>query len=229
MSQLILFLARKNKLLRNLILELSVFFLSNQNQTVLRWKLINGEKTLRTSYPLNSDSIVFDVGGYKGDSTWDIYQKYKCNIYVFEPVREYYKFLKKRFKNSKNIRILGYGLAEKTKYVNIYLSGDATSVYGKSGESEKVKLVNIKDVLQKYKIKSVDLIELNIEGGEYNLLEYLIGKNLIKRFKNIQVQFHNSIENARERRKKIQGSLRGTHKLTYEYPFVWENWSLRNR
>jgi hypothetical protein len=26
------------------------------------------------------------------------------------------------------------------------------------------------------------------------------------------------------RRKSIQDSLKKTHKITYEYPFVWENW-----
>src|SRR3989344_1363689 len=195
MSQLILFLARKNKLLGNLILGLSIFFLSKQNQTVLRWKLINGEKTLRIYYPLNYKSIVFDVGGYLGDSSNDIYEKYKCYVYIFEPVSQYYKILKKRFKKLKKIHILNYGLASRTQYINIHLAEDATSAYGKSTELERVKLVNIKDVLNKYRIKKVDLIELNIEGGEYELLEHLIKTNIIKKFKDIQVQFHNSIEN----------------------------------
>ena|SRR5258708_2890295 len=170
MIQLILFLARKNKLLGNLILELSIFFLSEQSQTVLRWKLINGDKTLRIDYPLNSKSIVFDVGGYLGDSSNDIYGKYKCYIYIFEPVKRYYSVLKKLFSDCKKIYVLNYGLGTKKQYINLHLSDDSTSVYGRSKKLEKVKMIDIKEILDKYIINKVDLMELNIEGGEYELL-----------------------------------------------------------
>lgn len=226
-SRFLLFF-RKNRILASLLLGVGKIFLSKQDQNVLAWKLTNGDKSLRINYPLNSNSVVFDVGGYLGDSSSDIYEKYKCYVYVFEPVQEYYKTIKKRFRNLKKIYVLNYGLAVRTQYINLHLAKDATSEYGKSTKLEKVKLEDVKKVLEKYKIKNVDLIELNIEGGEYELLEYLIYTNLIKKFKDIQVQFHNSIENAEERRNKIQNYLRKTHKLTYEYPFVWENWSLRN-
>lgn len=228
MSQLILLLAKKNKILASLALLLGNIFLSEQNRNVLRWKLINGDKTLRINYPLNSESIVFDVGGYLGDSSSNIYEKYKCYIYIFEPVRQYYSILKKRFSNFKRIYVLNYGIGTKTQHINLHLSEDSSSAYGRSKKLEKVKLVDINEVLDKYNINRVDLIEVNIEGGEYELMEHLIYTNMIKKFEDIQIQFHNSIENAKERRNKIQKSLRKTHKLTYEYPFVWENWSLRN-
>lgn len=228
MFRLIFSIAKKNEPLSGLLLTIGSLFFSKHNQNVLRWKLIDGDKIFRINYPLDSESVVFDIGGYKGDFTWAIYQKYKCNVYIFEPVMEYYEILKKRFKDLEKIRVLDYGLAEKNQYANIYLSGNSTSIYGKFGELEKVKLVDIKDILHKYEIKSVDLTELNIEGGEYNLLEYLINKDLVKKFKNIQVQFHTTVKDANARRQKIQKLLQKTHKLTYEYPFVWENWSLRN-
>lgn len=107
------------------------------------------------------------------------------------------------------------------------MAKDATSEYGVSTKIEKIRLVNINDILDKYKIKVVDLLKLNIEGGEYDLLEYLIETDMIKKFKNIQVQFHRSVNAFEARANRIQQALRGTHKLTYQYPFVWENWSLK--
>lgn len=224
MFQLIISLARKNRILTSLLLVLSNVFLSKQNQNVLRWKLVNGDKLLRINYPLNSESVVFDVGGYIGNWSNDIYEKYECYIYIFEPVQEYYRITKNRFRRVKKIRVLNCGLAARTTYVMLHLAKDATSAYGQSTKLEKVRLANIKDILHRYKIKMVDLVKLNIEGGEYDLLEYLIEADMIKKFKNIQVQFHRSVNDFEERRNKIQKALRKTHKLTYQYSFVWENW-----
>ena len=74
----------------------------------------------------------------------------------------------------------------------------------------------------------VDLIKINIEGGEYEVLESLIADNKLSMFKNLQIQFHDFIiENAKERMSKIQQELAKTHVLTYQYEFVWENWKLK--
>ncbi len=227
MLKLIILLARKNRILASLLLMLSNVFLSDQNQNVLRFKLINGDKSLRISYPLNSESVVFDVGGYVGNWSDDIYQKYKCCIYAFEPVPEYYRIIKKRFRHIKKIHVLNYGLAARTIYITLHLAKDATSEYGLSTKIQKVQLVNINDILHKFKIKIVDLVKLNIEGGEYDLLEYLIEADMIKKFKNIQVQFHRSVNDFEARTNRIQEAFRKTHELTYQYPFVWENWSLK--
>ena len=70
------------------------------------------------------------------------------------------------------------------------------------------------------------MIKINIEGSEYDLLEHLIETYFIANIGNIQVQFHNFIDNAKERMRNIQTNLAKTHKLTYQYEFVWENWKL---
>lgn len=227
MLQQIILLAGNNKVFNTFISFIGFIFLSEHNQNVLQWKLINGDETLRLDYPLDSNSIVFDVGGYKGDSSMKIFRKYKCNIYVFEPINEYCRILEKRFRHIKKIHVLCFGLAATTKYIDLHIANDSTSAYGKSTILERAKVMNIEGILQKYKIEKVDLIELNIEGSEYELLENLIKSKIVKRFRNIQVQFHPLIANAQERLSNIQNGLKKTHKLTYRYPFVWENWSLK--
>jgi hypothetical protein len=44
---------------------------------------------------------------------------------------------------------------------------------------------------------------------------------------NIQVQFHDYTPDAAERMKKIQRALKKTHRTTYSFEFVWENWELK--
>jgi len=71
-------------------------------------------------------------------------------------------------------------------------------------------------------------MKINIEGGEYDLLSYIIGKGLHKSIKNIQVQFHKVDGLLWEvRSTSIQRQLMKTHELTWQTPFVWENWSLK--
>ena len=36
---------------------------------------------LRLNYPLTKESVVFDLGGYKGGWSEKIYDKYQCQVY----------------------------------------------------------------------------------------------------------------------------------------------------
>ena len=84
--------------------------------------------------------------------------------------------------------------------------------------------MNILDCLNKLKLEKVDLLKLNIEGEEYSLLESLIENNELKRFSDIQIQFHNFIDNAEQRRDFIRKTLSKNFTLEYDFKFVWEGW-----
>lgn len=196
-----------------------------QHNRVQPWFAINGDHTLRLDYDLNSDSLVFDVGGYKGEFAADILCKYDANIYVFEPIKDFFQIIKNKFIQNKKVHVFNFGLARRSADLQISLSDNSSSIYLKGKKTETIKLKSIVEFLNTHNIKEVDLIKINIEGGEYELLESLIANNLINFFKNIQVQFHDFlIENAKERMNEIQKNLSKTHKLTYQYEFVWENW-----
>ena len=81
---------------------------------VKKWFADRGDQTLRLEYPeLNSDSIVFDVGGYSGDFSEAIIERYNCKIYIFEPHPEYFSNCIERFSSYENVTVLNYGLADK--------------------------------------------------------------------------------------------------------------------
>ena len=79
--------------------------------------------------------------------------------------------------------------------------------------------------IAKYLQSEVALCKINIEGGEYELLQYIISKGLMKNIKNLQVQFH-YIEgkDCEKMYSVIEGLLSLTHRQTWRFPFVWENW-----
>ena len=71
----------------------------------------------------------------------------------------------------------------------------------------------------------IDLLKINIEGGEYDLLPNLIASGWIERITDIQVQFHDFVPDAIAKTQRIQESLRRTHRITWMFPMVWENWT----
>jgi hypothetical protein len=56
-------------------------------------------------------------------------------------------------------------------------------------------------------VDRVNLLKINVEGAEYDILDKLIETGYIKNVDNIQVQFHNFVPNAEDRRQKIQTEL----------------------
>ena len=197
---------------------------SIQAKRVVPWIRDKGDRTLRLDYDLNENSIIFDLGGYQGQWASDVFEKYCCTIYIFEPVPDFAENIKQRFKENPEVHVYNYGLAEKNKIETIAISEDESSVFKQSKDSIEIRLVNALKFLKKKNINNIDLIKINIEGGEYELLEYLIEVGITKDIKDIQVQFHDFIPDAKVRMKKIQEGLRKTHFLTYQYEFVWENW-----
>lgn len=193
------------------------------------WFKINGDKTLRLNYDLSKSSIVFDLGGYKGNFAQEIYNRYLCKIFIFEPVKSFYKIIDDKFKDIPKVTTYPYGLANEDKELFISDSEDASSVFIDSEGSEKIKLKSILNFINNNNnITHVDLIKINIEGGEYEVLEALLESGMISIFKNLQIQFHDFIiDNASERMENIQVQLAKTHKITYQYKFVWENWVIK--
>jgi FkbM family methyltransferase len=189
------------------------------------WFAVKGDATLRLNYNLNSESIVFDLGGFKGEFSSDIFCKYESFVFVFEPVTSFFKIIKTKFSENKKVTVFPFGLSSENGTFEISDSDNSSSVFIKSENSELIELKSINEFIKQNSILNVNLIKINIEGGEYDVLESLISKNNIQIFDNIQVQFHDFIiENAQGRMQAIQKQLSQTHYLTYQFEFVWENW-----
>lgn len=184
---------------------------------------VNGDETLRLDYDLNEDSIVFDLGGYKGQWTSDIYARFNCTIYCFEPVKSFADKIATRFSKNQKIRVYQIGLSNETKMVTISHCADGSSIMRGQGDKE-INLVKAIDFIDENNIQKIDLLKINIEGGEYDLLDHIISTDFISKIDNIQVQFHNFFPGAKSRMEKIQSGLSRTHYVTWQYKFVWENW-----
>lgn len=193
-----------------------------------KWFQDKGDTTLRVNYPLTEESVVFDVGGYRGDWSDEIIKRYNPFIYIFEPVSEYYSLIVNRFCNNPKVKVYNFGLSNENKIENIAILSDASSTYKLSNTYLSIELRDIKIFLQEENIEFINLIKINIEGGEYPLLTRLIEQEIILKIHDLQVQFHDFYPNAELLRENLRQSLKKTHFITYNYPFIWENWRLKN-
>lgn len=192
---------------------------------IVKWFRDNGDYTHNVNYNLNENSVIMDLGGYKGVWAQQMIDKYNPNVYILEPITSFYEDMLSKFSNNKKVHLLNVGIGIEDKDGFIFMNGDASSSNSSNGEAVRVKLNSIDTVLKKWDLNEVDLIQINIEGDEYALLEHMIENNSISKFKNIQVQFHLGIKNDIERRKKIrQGLIDNNFKINFDYPFVWESW-----
>ncbi len=193
-----------------------------------KWYPDGCESTKRINFSqLNSDSIVFDIGGWRGDWASDIYAKYKSRIHVFEAVPEYAEFISKRFSANPEIIVHSHGLGNSDSKILIYIGDEGSSLFKNYNTSGVAKEIEIRDVCGFAKSKNIteiDLMKINIEGGEYDLLERIFEGNLHFCIDGFLIQFHDFVENAESRRESIRSKLSVTHELIFDYPFVWESW-----
>ena len=77
-------------------------FPSEHDREPKRFYADGGDEGLRFDYELNSDSLVIDLGGYKGQWTSDIYARFNCRVLVFEPVAQFAASIAQRFRHNPN-------------------------------------------------------------------------------------------------------------------------------
>ncbi len=196
----------------------------NSNE-IGRWFNDKGDYTHNITYDLNENSIIMDLGGYTGVWVQQMIEKYNPNVYILEPVPSFYDGMVSKFKNNPKVRLLNVGVGIEDRDGIIYMGGDGTSSNLINGDAINVKFNTIETILNNFGLEYVDLIQVNIEGDEYPILENMILTGLINKFKSIQIQFHLGIENDVERREKIRNNLLDNgFKINFNYPFVWESW-----
>jgi FkbM family methyltransferase len=191
-----------------------------------RWFDDKGDETLRLHYPLSQASIVYDLGGFKGDFAADVHKQYQSTIHLFEPVPDFHAHCIERFKGIPNIHSHCFGLSSQAGSFELSMAQDGSTISAAKASSKNIKVAvqSVTEFIRQARHERIALMKINIEGGEYDLLQAIIDSGMIDRIENIQVQFHDFIEGAHAKRDRLREQLRSTHDETWCYTFVWENW-----
>jgi FkbM family methyltransferase len=172
---------------------------------------------------LDKDSTIVVLGGYEGLSTEQWYDTYNCNIYVYEPIVDFYQHLVSKFKNNNAIHLFNYAVSNFSGDLVLKIEGEKTGSRAASDISVKVKTLDILQVIG----PKVSLLEVNIEGGEYEVLERILYSRCIDKIEILQIQFHKFDLRDELRRAEIRNQLALTHVNIFDFPWIWERWVLK--
>ena len=176
------------------------------------------------------------LGGYLGDSTYAWMKRVPgSKAFVFEPVLGYAEVLRERFKGA-DVAIFNFGIGGTTSQRKVNVVGDATHLSSldrnfpqSSGSHSEIVQFESFATLERLARGDIGVLEVNIEGGEYELITALSGSEFITRVESIFVQFHNVGEETNRLVRKARNELSQTHSQQWSYDMVWEHWTLLPR
>lgn len=141
---------------------------------------------------------VLDVGAHKGETVNFFLKNFKIDkIYAFEPNRDLYLDLKKKYKfKNKKIKLFNFGLGAKNeiKTLNIMIDSSSstinqinqnTSYYKKKKKilslfslnkdfikkKQKTKIIKLSKIILDNNIDRINVLKIDTEGYEYNILK----------------------------------------------------------
>ena len=89
-----------------------------------KWFQDNGDNTLRINYDLTEDSVIMDLGGYRGDWTDIMINKYNCTSHVFEPVESLVNSIAGRFSGDDRVNCYDVAVGDEKRECKIYHGRD---------------------------------------------------------------------------------------------------------
>lgn len=160
----------------------------------------SGEKNvityLRKHAASGSRPIVFDVGANAGIYTREVLSEFgdDAEVYCFEPLKKAFALLNKNIEGHPNIKTYNFGFGEKEGAVTIYAneaSSPLASCFNRDiahlgvdmGYAEEIPVRRLDIFCSENGISSIDLLKIDVEGGELGVLKgagSLIGSGAIK-------------------------------------------------
>jgi FkbM family methyltransferase len=188
------------------------------------WNRAGGNEQLYSGHDLNENSLVVDVGGFRGDWSAEISARYAPHIHILEPVPEFVQRLRDRFAGNPKIKIHPFGLGAVNESVSLHVQGDGSSVHRAGGDAVVAKVVCASDFIRSLPTDDISLLKINIEGSEYDLLDDVLDSGLMECVRTLLVQFHDFVPAAGKRMQALHAQLSQTHRPQFQYEFVWESW-----
>ena len=166
-------------------------------------------------YQISENPVIFDVGGYNGEFTEYISNKYKCGVHIFEPVRSSFIRIVEKFKQNPLIWPYDVALEDRDCDGEIHIRDNSSSMYA-DGPVEPIRIRDIYKFIQGFKLNKIDILKLNCEGSEFKILNRLIDIGWISNVTNIVVQFHAIFGHSSGELDTLKNNLLKTHNIKFQ-------------
>lgn len=175
---------------------------------------------------MSPDSVIIDLGTYTGGTSITLSRLYNCVVYSFEPMMPYYHSAVVNCSPFSKISVFNYGLGKGTYAFKMSTDNDATSMFAKVNPKTALTcyIRDFFEFLHETNTHTVDLLHVNIEGAEYDLLDYIFSKDFQTKIRHLVVQFHSPSVKNNDNILRYFDILSKTHTCIYDYKYVWTRW-----
>lgn len=188
------------------------------------YRALGGNDFLYSNLRLDKESQVVILGGYQGASCLEISSRYGSKIVVFEPIEAWARtILELTLEVNSLVQVISKAVTSNGRTVQLSLNGDATSelINSSFNEVHSVESVTMLEV-NEFAQGKIDLLEINIEGGEYEVVDSLL-RNKIE-VETLLIQFHKIDGESQAKYENLSLRLAENYHLVFSIPFVWERW-----
>jgi FkbM family methyltransferase len=184
-----------------------------------------GGKGLLYDLPVATGGLIIDAGGYKGEWSAGMISRYGCRSQVFEPMPEFYEHCRAYFKNNTMVHVHKAALGGSDRKTTFNFLDNGTSEYRSDNAAKRFEseVVDISRIFAELGTR-IGCLKLNVEGGEYEVLEKMLETNNVSLCDSLLIQFHRQPKGYESRYKNIVSALKNTHTQIWCYEMVWEKW-----
>ena len=173
-------------------------------------------------WSLRPQGKVLVLGGYTGLST-AMYAKTAEKVVSLEPVEHFRLQMEAKLDSATNVEVFDFAADKSDGTLSLSLGGDGTSSVRKVGSTViEVPSRDISKIIQE--LGPFELMEVNIEGGEYSVIERIAETETATNVDRILVQFHDVGPDSDMLRSKAHRQLSRSHMRVWSYEWVWELW-----
>lgn len=157
------------------------------------WLEAKGDETFAVDWPLTKDSIVVEIGAYKGRWSSQIAERYGCKVFAFEPQSWAYDILVELSVRLPNLIPFNYaiGLEDGVFPMSEWNTDACSFMYADRRDKGLGRMREATQVFAELaQYGHIDLMMVNIEGYEWLLLPYLLDMGVGTIIKRLCVQWH---------------------------------------
>ena len=190
-------------------------------------------------------NYIFDVGSHRGESI-DYFIKLKNlkKIQSFEPQKDIFLVLKKKYKNNNKVILNQVALSQNENYKDFYINDlSSTSSFSRLNKKSlwlkiknrilnkknpiinkiKIRSLTIDKFIKQKKIKKIDLLKIDTEGHELEVLKGALKTIKEQKVKFILIELHFSKMYQNYSKKKIESFLAKNNFFLlkkFKFPFL---------
>ena len=99
-----------------------------------------------------------------------------------------------KLNNNQNIVPINKAVSNKTGRIDFFINdgenlGGHSTIPSEKGNKVIVESISLEDFVKKYKIKKIDFLKMDCEGGEYDIL-FKCPDNILKMIEKMSIEYH---------------------------------------